>query len=115
METFHFAAGGQDVGFVETRFGADGGVVQVVMGRRDGVEQGWMTQWHGNGKQAFAVAYRDGMQDGPDVSWNAEGVLVREGRLASDKRVGTWTWYDDAGQVTRTASYVDGVEVPADS
>ncbi|MCB9897505.1 MAG: toxin-antitoxin system YwqK family antitoxin [Planctomycetes bacterium] len=112
LETWHFVSGGQPAGFVETTFGADGRVVQVIMGRRDGHERGWMTQWYENGRQSAAVAYVDGLQEGPDVSWNAEGVKVREGQLAQDLRQGTWSWWDDQGRLTRTAHYVDGVEVP---
>jgi hypothetical protein len=48
---------------------------------------------------------------GPVRTSHASGRLACEGTYASDRRTGTWTWYDEAGNVARRAEFRDGVEV----
>lgn len=111
-ETYQFVSRGQPVGAVDTTFHADGRIAQVIRARSDGVERSWLTEWHRNGRQAAVLSLLDGRQHGLDVTWSDAGVKLREGRLADDERVGTWTWWDEEGRLRRSVRYEDGVEQP---
>ena len=113
-EERYFVTSGERVGYLETVFDAAGDVnMQTHYVLDQGIWDGRVTLWHGNGHQAGLVEYRDGLRQGRDVTWDENGVRRIEGRRASDLRVGTWTYWDAIGAVERTVDYQDGVEVGA--
>jgi len=115
-EEHYFIVDGREAGYLETVYDEQGRpTVQTLMVRDDDVQRGWVSEWHGNGTQAALVEYRDGRRHGRDLSWSEGGLPRREGRLVGDLREGVWTWWDEAGRVTRQATYAAGQEVDTEA
>jgi len=101
---------GRPAGHLESVFAPNGRVsVQTRVLIVDGEWRSRVTFWHPNGRQAGLAETVDGVREGLDVSWDAEGGKRHEGRYEHDQRHGVWIWWGAAGEVIRRVSYERGV------
>nr|WP_284694552.1 tetratricopeptide repeat protein [Geomonas sp. Red32] len=62
-----------------------------------------------NGKTRFEVVLLDGAEDGPYRSWFENGQLSVRGTQRMGKAIGTWEYFDTAGEVSQVlVHYPDG-------
>lgn len=74
------------------------------MGKKDGTT----VRYHRNGRIASRQSYRDGVRDGPSISWSPTGEKVKEEHWADGRPHGTWTvWKDGAVEWTHTFDHGD--------
>jgi antitoxin component YwqK of YwqJK toxin-antitoxin module len=111
-EEHYWIIGGVPTGYLETVYAADGiASVQTLKRREADVWEGWVTTWHGNGRQASLLEERGGLGNGRDVSWDRTGRLVSEGLRENGDRMGQWTFFGQLGEEVRTVVYAHDREV----
>lgn len=61
-----------------------------------------------NGKKRFDLQQKNGWTDGPAKFYHVNGTLSTEGKFKYDDRQGEWKWYDNASNLAKQMSYVNG-------
>jgi hypothetical protein len=72
---------------------------------RDGRYFGEFIAYHPDGSKACVQHYVAHVADGDDTGYYPTGKIAYRGQYRSDKQVGTWTWYDEAGKITSTQEH----------
>lgn len=73
-----------------------------------GNKEGTTIRYHRNGRIASRDSYRNGLRDGPSVSWSPSGEKVKEEYWAEGRPHGTWTvWKNGAVEWTHTFHHGD--------
>lgn len=84
-----------------------------VEGRHDarGEMDGTWTRWWPNGRRRSAWEMRHGSAHGLVEAWWENGERKLRGSREAGRRVGRWTWWDEAGAVASQCRYADGAVV----
>jgi antitoxin component YwqK of YwqJK toxin-antitoxin module len=73
------------------------------------------TAYGTHGQKVFSreINYKRGKQDGRNMFWDENGLLIREGWFLDDERVGTWKYFrDNSTSLFKTEIYYDdGVDI----
>jgi len=109
-------------------------VLQVPVARPPRYSGVWVT-WHVNGQKATEVEYRNGRCDGAfttfyddgrqcvskhyttgvchgtETGWYRSGKKQYEGRCEHGRRIGTWQWWKENGQIESTREFTVGKQV----
>lgn len=72
---------------------------------KDGQYLGKFTSYRSNGSKCYVQHYTEKGADGADTGYHPSGKVAYQGQYRAGKQVGTWTWFDEAGNVTSTKSY----------
>jgi uncharacterized protein len=105
--TVYWSSGDKPAGYLETAQDAEGRVTvqtRMLIVGKDYVSR--VTMWYPNGRQAGLVEYRNGVREGRDLSWDAEGRKRSEGKRAADLREGVWTEWDEKGAIVARELYI---------
>ena len=79
---------------------------------KNGVMEGPWVSYHDNGQLESKGTYKDGKKDGPWVGYYDNGQLQFKGTLKDGKEDGSWESYDKNGQSDEFAgTYKNGVKV----
>ena len=54
---------------------------------------------------SFNSQFKDGINNGYSMVWYPNGKVRYFGDYSDGRRIGDWTFYDEEGVVTKTASY----------
>jgi len=81
---------------------------QYANGRYDGTCVGF----YNDGSRYIVQHFMDHVCDGPETGHCRSGKKLRDGRYQRGKRVGTWPWWSENGQVTSVQEHEAGQ--PAD-
>jgi antitoxin component YwqK of YwqJK toxin-antitoxin module len=104
--TVYWTSAGAPAGYLETAQDGEGRIsvqTRMLIADKDFLER--VTMWYPNGQEAGLVEYRNGLREGRDVSWDAEGGKRCEGSRAADLREGVWTTWDESGVVLSRERY----------
>lgn len=69
---------------------------------KDGHYFGEFIAYRSNGTKAYVQHYTKTGADGEDTGYHPSGKVAYRGQYKDGKQVGTWTWYDENGNVTST-------------
>ena len=72
---------------------------------KDGKRIGRWIGYGPNGRILSHTEYREGTLEGPTITFRNDGSVFYRGQHHADKKVGTWTFYDEAGRVARTTTF----------
>jgi antitoxin component YwqK of YwqJK toxin-antitoxin module len=75
----------------------------------DGKWEGEYSGWHPNGQLRVRSLYRAGEPEGPYTEWYPTGGKRAEGNFRAGKKEGYWYLWDQAGTISRTERYQEGV------
>ena len=72
------------------------GPKKMVTPMKEGKVEGTVENYYPSGHLKETIRFKNGIQDGPFRSYDADGVLVFEGAMVGGKKQGKWTtWYDE--------------------
>jgi antitoxin component YwqK of YwqJK toxin-antitoxin module len=72
---------------------------------KDGKKDGKWTYWYDNGNKWSEGYFTEGLDDKKRTAWHENGELHFTGRLDKGKRIGTWKFYDEKGNLTKELDY----------
>ena len=78
---------------------------------KDGMKDGPFVSYFSSGQLWKKVTYKDGVRDGPYVSYWTNEQLMFEGIFKDGQEDGPWVVYWDNGQLWGKGTYKDGVKV----
>lgn len=72
---------------------------------KDGRKQGTYTRYFENGVKEFEFMYKDNMKDGRCITRYRNGKISTETTYVNDKPKGSYTAWDEAGNLLEQATY----------
>lgn len=72
---------------------------------KEGKKNGKWTYWYDNGNKWSEGFFTEGLDDKKRTAWHENGELHFTGRLDKGKRIGTWKFYDEKGNLTKDLDY----------
>ena len=72
-----------------------------------GTKEGISTWYHDNGVVFKKVYYTKGLEDGPVKIYHSSGALMESGEIEMGRRVGTWEYYTNQGDLYKKEHYND--------
>ena len=89
-----------------------GKVTGLQQGRfKNGVMEGPWVSYHENGQLLSEGAFKNGKEEGPWVFYYDNGQLEMKGDFKNGEREGLWIDYYDNGQLNKKGNYKNGVKV----
>ena len=89
-----------------------GKVTGLQQGRfKNGVMEGPWVSYHENGQLLSEGAFKNGKTEGPWVFYHNNGQLEMKGDFKNGDREGLWIDYYDNGQLNNKGNYKNGVKV----
>ena len=89
-----------------------GKVTGLQQGRfKNGVMEGPWVSYHENGQLLSEGAFKNGKTEGPWVFYYDNGQLEMKGDFKNGEREGLWIDYYDNGQLNKKGNYKNGVKV----
>ena len=89
-----------------------GKVTGLQQGRfKNGVMEGPWVSYHENGQLLSEGAFKNGKYEGPWVFYHNNGQLEMKGDFKNGDREGLWIDYYDNGQLNKKGNYKNGVKV----
>lgn len=73
--------------------------------RKNGLRHGVWTSYFSNGRVQSRNAYRDGKLEGISTVFRENGATYYTGQHRNGKQVGEWRFFDEAGNLERTAHF----------
>ncbi len=71
----------------------------------DGKKEGTWTSYFENGKKNSESVFKDGINNGYSMVWYPNGNIRYFGDYLEGRRSGSWTFYNEEGEVTKKESY----------
>jgi antitoxin component YwqK of YwqJK toxin-antitoxin module len=75
------------------------------------IKHGLETWWDKHGKKTRDVFYVDGLQHGPDITWDTLGSVAERGQWKKGAREGKWECLHSDGTVYKLETYSRGLHV----
>lgn len=67
--------------------------------------EGLWLSYYENGTKWSEAYYTDGKREGHNITFYPSGKIRFVGEYADDQKTGTWTFYDEAGEVTKIENF----------